>query len=186
MTTQTIEDLEAAMTSIESALKEAASDPRLCQGPTPCSEWTVAELVHHLFSDLDNFALMARGEKPEWGRQAAGVAPADWAVRWGEGSGELAQAWRTQTEADSPLTGMPVVELAVHSWDLHRALGRSLALDSGLVERALEFGRANLKPEYRGEGKGFGEQVEVASGAPAIDRLAGFYGRDPSWQPPAA
>jgi hypothetical protein len=39
-----------------------------------------------------------------------------------------------------------------------------------------------LTPEFRGEGKPFGEEVPVPENADAVTRLLGFIGRDPSWR----
>jgi hypothetical protein len=45
-----------------------------------------------------------------------------------------------------------------------------------------------ITPEYRSEdgaGGYFGPEVAVPDGAPALHRLLGFAGRDPSWTAPA-
>ena len=44
--------------------------------------------------------------------------------------------------------------------------------------------RRMLQPQIRGEGKAFGEEVPVPEDAPAYERLAGWFGRDPYWRPP--
>ena len=42
-----------------------------------------------------------------------------------------------------------------------------------------------VAPEYRGPDSGFFDvEVEVPAGAPALDRLLGFAGRDPAWERP--
>jgi hypothetical protein len=55
-------------------------------------------------------------------------------------------------------------------------------LDPEVGQLALDWGRENLKPEFRGDeasGRSFGPEVAVAADAPLYDRLAGFFGRDP-------
>jgi len=64
-----------------------------------------------------------------------------------------------------------------------KATGQSTELDPEVGETALAWGRENIKPEFRGEegsGKVFGLEVPVSPDAPLYDRLAGFFGRDPS------
>jgi hypothetical protein len=56
-------------------------------------------------------------------------------------------------------------------------------LDDELAEHALAWSRGMLRPEYRGPDKAFGVEVPVAGDAPAYDRLAGWFGRDPDWRP---
>jgi hypothetical protein len=49
-----------------------------------------------------------------------------------------------------------------------------------LPERALD---QTAGPEFRGPGKAFGVEVPVPDDAPAYERLAGWFGRDPGWMP---
>ena len=47
---------------------------------------------------------------------------------------------------------------------------------------ALDWGRENLKPQFRGDeadGHAFGTEIPVAEDALLYYRLAGFFGRDP-------
>jgi hypothetical protein len=50
-----------------------------------------------------------------------------------------------------------------------------------LAEHALAWSRRMLRPEYRGSA--FGPEVLVKQDAPAYQRLAGWFGRDPRWAP---
>jgi uncharacterized protein (TIGR03086 family) len=81
---------------------------------------------------------------------------------------------------DVPATwvlGQHLSNMAVHGWDLARATGQSTAGDEEVGQAALDWGRQNLKPEYRGNS--FGPEVSVPESAPVYDRLAGFFGRTP-------
>jgi hypothetical protein len=59
-----------------------------------------------------------------------------------------------------------------------RATGTTGELDPELAEAALAWGRQNLKPEFRGQA--FGPEMPVPENAPVYDRLAGFFGREPT------
>ncbi len=61
---------------------------------------------------------------------------------------------------------------------------RALDQTAGLI--ALNWSHGVLRPEYRGPDKAFGVEVPVPDDAPAYDRLAGWFGRDPGWTAPGA
>jgi uncharacterized protein (TIGR03086 family) len=72
-----------------------------------------------------------------------------------------------------------IVELLGHGWDLARATGQPAGYPDGLVERTLAQARHGLADRPDGPGAPFAAEVPVPAGAPAIDRLAGFLGRQP-------
>jgi uncharacterized protein (TIGR03086 family) len=113
-------------------------------------------------------------------------------TRWSDGYAEAADAllgaWRARgTDGTLHLrlgefpavwaVGQHLADVVVHGWDLARASGQSTELDPVLGQAALDWARANLKPEFRGQA--FGPELPVPESAPIYDRLAGFFGRDP-------
>ncbi len=77
------------------------------------------------------------------------------------------------------LVQVRIVELLGHGWDLARATGQPAEYPGGLVERALAQARKGLAGPPDRPGAPFAAEVPVPAGAPAIDRLAGFLGRQP-------
>jgi uncharacterized protein (TIGR03086 family) len=160
--------------------------------PTPCRSWDVHRLLVHTIQTARNFAAAARGEAaPTTADLAIGDA---WLAELLAAEDALMDAWRQPGALDrtvllpwgeQPATwrvGQQTVEFTVHGWDLAHALGRDAELHPGLAELALEWGKGNLKPEFRGDeasGKVFGIEVPVPADAPPYARLAGFFGRDP-------
>jgi uncharacterized protein (TIGR03086 family) len=160
----------------------AAVIPEQRGASTPCGDWDVTELVGHVVQGLDNFAATARGEKPDWGKPRPPVE-GDWAAAFRGKADELLEAWQAAPEDRRSQADMQITEQAVHGWDLAAAIGRpSSQLDPAVGEHALRFGRAMLKPEWRGAGgnNAFGDEVPVPDDAPVYERLAGWFGRDPS------
>lgn len=163
---------------------------------TPCPAWDVRALVRHVArQDLRNFVVSARGETADWQAPADELGE-DWAAEFRAGAGRLLAVWRA-ADLDRPMA-MPgggqaplgsradqqITELAVHTWDLVRATGQQAALDPVLAEHALNWSRRMLRPEFRGPGQAFGPEVPVPADASAYERLAGWFGREPSWTPP--
>lgn len=185
---------------IERALDQAAAviaavRPEQASLPTPCGDWDVRALITHLAGqDLRNFEVSARGETPDWQAPPEEVGN-DWAAAFSAGAEAVLAAWRL-ADLGRPIASpgggqaalgarasQQVAELATHSWDLTKATGQSADLDPRLAEHALAWSHGMLRPEYRGPGKAFGAEVPVPQEAPAYDRLAGWFGRDPGWSP---
>ncbi|MBJ7357975.1 maleylpyruvate isomerase family mycothiol-dependent enzyme [Nocardioides sp.] len=147
-----------------------AVSPDDLQRPTPCSEWTVADLSDHIVNSTAGMATMAHGGAPDWANAAHHDDPAT--VLEAEGRA-LVDAL---AGSDSFPTGMAAAELAVHAYDLATALGRDTAgLDPEVAETGLEFMSASMKPEMRGDA--FGPEQPAPEGADVYRRLAAFAGR---------
>ena len=74
-------------------------------------------------------------------------------------------------------------DVFLHSWDLARATDQPPGLDEAVCAELLA-GMEPLDEMLRDSGQ-YGPRVPVPDDAPAMDRLMGFIGRDPDWQPPA-
>ena len=172
----------------------AATDASQAGLATPCAGWDVRALVSHLVGqDLRNFLVSARGESADWQAPADEIGD-DWAAVFRDRAESLRAAWRAADldrlvagpGGEAPLrfrADQQITELAVHDWDLAKATGQPTRLDPALAEHALRWSRQMLRPEFRGPDKAFGLEVPVPEDAPAYDRLAGWFGRDPGWTP---
>lgn len=144
--------------------------------PTPCHEWTVAELVDHLVASTSKFAQMVRGDEVDWTAPTPHVGD-DRAERFRAAADELLAAWGAVGEGDAPMgPDFQSAEIAVHTYDLATALGRPTAeLDPELAERGLAIMQANLTPDNRGAA--FLPEQPAPEGADAYQRIAAFAGR---------
>lgn len=144
--------------------------------PTPCSDWDVARLAAHLAGAPTKFLAAARGEEVDWSNDPP-LEP-EWASSFRAAGDDLIHHWHEVGEdGGGPPAPMSVAELAVHTWDLARAIGWERELDEGVAQCGLDFMSASLTDELRGDA--FRAQVEVADDASAVDRLAAFAGRRP-------
>lgn len=159
-------DLAALLVPLADLMSAAAAaDPA---ARTPCSDWDLAALTRHIAGNTVNFALAAEGGAPDW------AAPVD----LGE---DPVAAFRSASErlnkaltdgAPDQVISMACGELAVHTWDLARALGRDTArLPAGAAERGLTFMRPGL--EAHGRGDFFAPEQAAPDDADAYTALAG-------------
>lgn len=173
----------------------AAVAPGQWELPTPCTEWTVRQLVNHLVGGNRLFTRVLRGEQlppPEQlGRRAAeDQLGDDPAKAFRTSADDLLAAFeapevlqQTFTVPAGTLPGPAVVhlrtvEILVHGWDLARAVGRTPPFPDHLAEAELQVSRELLGrlPEGR---QPFAPSRPVADDAPALDRLAALLGRTP-------
>jgi uncharacterized protein (TIGR03086 family) len=163
--------------------------------PTPCSDWTVRDLVNHVAGeDLWTPPLVAGKTIADVGDQFDGdVLGAD-----PIGAAQnAATAAIVATSAALPQAGtvhlsfgdFPVAEYAwqliadhlVHSWDLAAAIGAPRELDPAAVADVAGW-FVNWEEGFRGAGA-IGPRVEVAAGDAQATFLASF-GRDANWSAP--
>jgi uncharacterized protein (TIGR03086 family) len=143
---------------------------------TSCEQWSVQDLVDHIVAAPARFARMVRGEEIDWTAPtpSAGHDPAG---RFRSNGDDLLRAVRGHAAPDAPVAlDWQCAELAVHTWDLAVALGRSTSdLDAEVAERGLAFMRANLTESNRGPA--FGPEQPAPEGADPYQRAAAFSGR---------
>jgi uncharacterized protein (TIGR03086 family) len=166
--------------------------PDQAELPTPCESFDVRALIGHILYDLRMFTDTTQDlPRPPAGEDLIGD---DWSGAFDAAAAGLMEVWRrpgmlertyTSPLGELPATwriGQQIADFAVHGWDVAKATGHPSELDPDVGQFALDWGRENLKPEFRGEeggGKVFGPEVEVPEEALLYDRLAGFFGRDP-------
>jgi uncharacterized protein (TIGR03086 family) len=157
--------------------------------PTPCSDWDVRALVHHLVYEMvwapplfegksvadvgDRFEGDILGTDPKQAWKVAS-ASADASV----GTGGAMDGTVHLSFGDVPgseYTMQLVCDLTVHAWDLAKGIGADDALDPELVDTCLAEMRKS-EDMIRASGL-FGEKVEVDAGADPQTQLLGIVGR---------
>ncbi|HEY3979227.1 MAG TPA: TIGR03086 family metal-binding protein [Streptosporangiaceae bacterium] len=159
-------------------------------GPTPCDEWTVADLVTHMVTGNYAFASILHGTPLAQARTAAAaVQPGDdLAERYRDAAAKLVDAYGQPGVLEQmftiPVGTMPglgtlhirMVEMLVHGWDLAQATGQPAAFPDDLAEQELAFTRPQLAALPPGRSP-FGPEQPAAGDAPAIIRLVACLGR---------
>lgn len=136
--------------------------------PTPCTDWSVADLIAHV-RDGDRLfaaALSMPGAGLVEAFSAPGALDRIVSLPIGDVPGSIALHLR-------------IVEALVHAWDLARATGQALSAPAALVEDEIAFSEMALAmlPE---DARPFAPSVAVPDDADPLDRLAALLGRQVS------
>ena len=170
-------------------------EPKDWQRPTPCSEWDVRALVHHVVEEERWVPPLLGGATIEEmeGRLSGDLLGAD-----PPGSVERAAEEAERAVADlRPPEGkvhlsygeeepeeylrQVLADHVVHAWDLAAAVDGDKRFDPVLVTAVAEWFTAR-EETYRAGGV-IGARAQSRSEDPQ-DQLLAAFGRDPSWAPP--
>jgi uncharacterized protein (TIGR03086 family) len=159
--------------------------------PTPCTEWSVRDVVSHIVGmNLVFVAMFEESPMPDRGLDRLGADPAGAYQRSAAalraavarpGVLERSQATPVGVATGAERLRWRIADLLVHGWDLAQATGAAAEPPDDLVEQALAFTRSQLPGQPRA-GR-FADPQPIPDNAPAIDRLAAFTGRQVPWTP---
>ncbi|MGR6316649.1 TIGR03086 family metal-binding protein [Micromonospora soli] len=188
MTTKTSELLAVAAPRTV-AVVQRISDDQL-DLPTPCPDYTVRELLGHLFTVVVNFQDLARRRDVDWSGKTDHLTDG-WRDRFAAETERLVEAWSDPAalEGVSPGMGLPqetvgemaLIDLTVHGWDLARATGQRLEVDPAVL--AAGHGFMDKMGDTGQQMGAFGAPVPTTPDATPLDRLLGRTGRQPGWTP---
>ncbi len=136
------------------------------EDPTPCSEWNVTQLVHHLVGNNVWFAAAMRGDDASDGPPKVDLLGADPLGAYTRSATAANDAMATPGAMERVLpywggvvgrlfTAEHFVDCFIHGWDLAKATGQDTRLPSDLVQKALEI-------------------VTPGNGQPAVDEVWDF------------
>ena len=186
-------------------------DPSQYELPTPCDGFDVQELLTHMGGTIPKLIALGTGANPFDIQPVVPSDGVSWADAWTTAAHELAELWSDDALLTTAMS-LPWVqtdgagildhytaEVSVHTWDLAAATGQQPEWDPTVLELALEVYRHALPAEGRVESftaisaqmpehlrqpnPPFGEAVAPADGAPLIEQVIAWTGRDPRWAP---
>jgi uncharacterized protein (TIGR03086 family) len=158
--------------------------PEQLSDKTPCAEWTVRDLLHHMIGVVRGLGEAAAGRDRT--PFALGTDPA---AQFDAAAAAAMVAWRSPGVLDRVVDGGPgpmpgrvlaginLLDTATHTWDLASATGQRAALPDDVAVAALEASRQIISPEIR-VGR-FGPECAVLDGAGPTEQLVAFLGRQP-------
>ncbi|NUR29638.1 MAG: TIGR03086 family protein [Catenulispora sp.] len=187
----------AALDASHSALRtvvESLTEADLYR-PTPCSDWTVTQVLRHAAGDQIAYGAFIDGRPgPDENPFApSATAPQDPKAFVEQALDRSAAAWATIDPATEEVS-VPVppnklsalggsracaMDAAVHAWDIAMAVGRPSPLTPELAAELLEIAREIVEP-LRQYGA-FAAVVPAREGDDAEAELLRYLGRDPKW-----
>jgi uncharacterized protein (TIGR03086 family) len=150
---------------------------------TPCTEWTVRELVAHVIG-TQRRVLATLGDADPVEVDADGDLPAQWAAARDAVMDAVTDPERAATTAggifgeqsfESLVGGLLCSDTLVHTWDLARAIGADEHLDADAVAHCAGM-LAPMDDAIRRPG-GFGQKIEPPGDADAQTAFLSFCGR---------
>ena len=162
--------------------------------PTPCTEWSVRDIVNHITGGATMFTeCVEDGNVPDerLGQLMGGDNLGDdFKGAWDQAARRAKKTFREPGAMEKvvklPFGQMPaemalniaIFDVATHACDLARATGQKVE-DEELLETALTVGTQLISDDFR-NGVMFGAEVQSPEGAPISDRLLAFAGRQVS------
>ena len=178
-----------AMSSFDARVRGVRADQ--WDAPTPCTDWSVRVLVNHLVSQqLWAPPLLAGSTVEQVGDRFDGdVLGADPLKAWTRAADAARGAWhrpgvlQTSVHLRRGMVGASVYgwemtnDLAVHGWDLARAIGADEHIDDELAETLL----TQMRPKFEGRqgSRAFTAPVDIPTDAGPGQQLVGLTGRNP-------
>jgi uncharacterized protein (TIGR03086 family) len=162
--------------------------------PTPCSEWTVAQVLQHAAGDQRAYAATITGEGGPTDDPFDPSGTLDGSVAALVEPALLASAAAFATvDPDAPVptplpqgalpapvaAGAAALDAAVHAWDVAVAVGRPSPLHDTLAATLLPVARSIVEP-LRLYGA-YAPALEPAADDTPSDELLRYLGRDPRW-----
>jgi uncharacterized protein (TIGR03086 family) len=189
MPESTLDQLAGALAGTAAVVDSVGADQ--WDLPTPCSEWTVREVVRHLVAGHYIFARAIEAQ-PASAEGTSAVPDDRWPTAYRQSADVLLEAFATPGALERPVTipfgsvpgsvafHLRLVEALVHGWDVARATGQAEPHDQGLAERELAWSRPWLA-KVPADRSPFGPPLPVADDASPLDRLVACLGRDVTW-----
>ena len=186
-------DARAVRTSAELVSEAGPADLSM---PTPCTGWTLSDLLAHMAAQHYGFAAASRGDGDlgRWQLRPLGDDPV---AAYQESARHVIDAFAADGVLERPFPlpeftaehpfpaaqaiSFHLIDYVVHSWDVARTLGLTVDFDDDLLDVAHDIatvvptGPARLAP-----GAPFGPEIAWAGGS-RLDQLVAYLGRSPAW-----
>ena len=157
---------------------------------TPCTEWTVQNLITHNIKVADFVHGIFQGHNTTNPMEVGDPLPAQGARdAFAAGTARVLDLLKSTSDLnqviETPFGQMriadfimfPTMDIVIHKWDLAKGTGQDTSLDSGLSEAC--FGCVQMGTEDGRQAGIFGPEITVPIAASVQDKLLALSGRQP-------
>lgn len=181
----------------------ASAEGTSLDAPTPCTSWTLRNLLNHLIGIPDVLFRSVDGEllgPDDFSPDVMAGIPAFDTDPLGAYERAVARALEacarpgaldgfcTMARGETPLRALATAAFSdslAHGWDVAQASGRPVTIPDELAGPAAGFMATFISPGARsGAHRHFAPQLPTAESTSAGDRLIAFLGRTPDWRTP--
>ncbi|MCX4726532.1 TIGR03086 family metal-binding protein [Streptomyces sp. NPDC090052] len=179
------------------SLVDRASSGDLARS-TPCSEWSLADLLVHMTAQHRGFAAAALGrgqDRANWSHHPLGE---DFAADYRHASEEVIAAFAAVDRPDRAcvlpdvteagtfpavqVLGFHLIDYVVHGWDVARTLDLPFRPGPDVLRAALPIAEAVPQGDHRlAPGSAFRPALATGGDASTLDRILTALGRSPAW-----
>ena len=163
---------------------------------SPCSEWTVLDVLGHVGTAVGFGTELLRGEQPEWApRNPPGANVVGDPRTWWEAlvtpDRQAVAGVDLTAVVDSPRgrrtlgegLSFPAVDLFIHAWDVARSVGGDVVIPADVIQFAhAVFGPIPAR-QMRSPGI-FADAVTAPPPSTLSEEFIAWTGRDPGWTAP--
>jgi len=185
-----VDQLDAVVPTLGNLVKSVRTGQ--LDNPTPCTEFTVRDLMSHFIGNVDSLVGGFDGTPITDLSVRTEILGDDPGRAYDTVLGEFRAVIREPGAMDRVISLPPpfgdvpapvlvrfvAFDFMVHSWDLATATGQTYTPPDDLVAEADAFAHQIISPEMRVPGV-IGPDVEPPPGASPIERLVAFAGRKP-------
>ena len=188
-------DAWAVRTSVAAVGKATPDD---LGRPTPCSAWTLGDLLAHMTAQHRGFAAAARGDGAELAHWTIRPFDEDPVGAYADAAGDVLAAFADRdvlerafalpefgADATFPGTqaiGFHFIDYVVHTWDVARSLDLPFELRDDLADDALRIALAVPGGDHRlRPGSAFSPALPAPDNASPLDRILTALGRSSNW-----
>ncbi|MFD9738301.1 TIGR03086 family metal-binding protein [Umezawaea sp. NPDC059074] len=168
--------------------------PDLFSHPTPCADWTLADLLAHMTAQHHGFAAAARGRGDDL--EAWRVRPFGAVAEYTDAAEDVLTAFADpvpefhlpefQPVSRFPAAmaiGFHLIDYVVHGWDVARTLDLDYRLEPEVAGTALRIALTVPDGDNRMTlNAAFGPALTTGDDADPLNRILTHLGRSPEWQ----